>query len=54
MVGVITTLLVVTVAMLDNPTHPELPDVILAWKVEPKIEEIVVVATGPLMPYPNH
>ena len=50
MIGFITILLVVTIAVLDNPTQPEPPVVILAWKVEPAIEETVVVPIGPLMP----
>ena len=49
-----TILLVVTFVILDNPKQPVPPTVILAWKVDPKIEDAVVVPIGPLMPYPNH
>ena len=43
-------LLVVTVIEFENPTQPVPPIVILAWKVDPAIEDIVVVATGPVTP----
>ena len=45
---------VVTVTVFDNPTQPEPPNVIFAWKVDPEFDEIVVVAIGPLTPYPSH
>jgi hypothetical protein len=45
---------VVTVIVFDNPIQPVPPTVTCAWKVDPELEEIVVVATGPVIPYPNH
>ena len=54
MVGFITILLVVAVIILDKPIQPVPPTVTLAWNVDPDIEDIVVVPTGPVTPYPIH